>query len=335
MEFLSFITDRFKNFLFGRGDSSKSETDSAPFEKKEKTIAFGIALFIALCLWFIVNLNRDFNVTLEVPIQLSNLPDDRIVSSEVPDVVNVNLTGEGWQLISLYNNPPQALLNAESENINLSEQIRSQIGAFNDINIMQVSPGSITIQTEVKATKRVPVENTVEVSLKGQFGLLSEPELTPDSVTVIGAQSLIEEISSWPTRTVELTNINGSLEREIPLEIPGVGVLVYPETATLNIEVAEFTEAEIRVPIRTRNLPSGQAVTFNPSSVTVRFDVPIDQYTDIQGTRLFSAFVDYATLQENESGRITPEIEINETDYIVRLRSFQPPRVSYFMVVNE
>lgn len=335
MDFLTFITDRFKNFIFGRGDSSKSETDSAPFEKKEKTIAFGIALFIALCLWFIVNLNRDFNVTLQVPIQLSNLPDDRIVSNELPENVNVNLTGEGWQLISLYNNPPRVLLNAESENINLSEQIRSQIGAFNDINIMQVDPGSITIQTEAKATKRVPVENTVEISLRGQFGLLSDPVLTPDSVTVTGARSRIEEISSWQTRTVELTNINGSLEREIPLEAPGPGVLVQPETTILSIEVAEFTEAEIRVPIRTRNLPSGQAVTFNPSSVTVRFDVPIDQYTDIQGSRIFSAYVDYATLQENDSGRITPEIEINDTNYIVRLRSFQPPRVSYFMVVND
>lgn len=335
MKFLSFITERIKSFFSGGGESSPSETDSAPFERKEKAIAFGIALFIAISLWFIVNLNRDFNVTVQVPVQLSNLPDDQILSNSIPDQVSVNVSGEGWQLITVYNNPPRILLNAENQNINLAEQVRNQIGAFNDINIIQVQPATITIETEQKATKTVLLQSQVDISLRGQYGFLSEPKLSPDSVNVTGPASLIDQISEWQTRQIELTNVNGSLTREIPLETPEGNISVEPSSATLSLEIAEFTEAEVRVPIRTRNLPSDQAVTYNPSSVTVRFDVPINQYSEIQGTRPFTAYVEYSSLVENDSGRIAPEIEVNDTNYIIRLRSFQPPRVSYFMVVSE
>lgn len=335
MEFLTFVTERIKSFFSGGGEPSPSETDSAPFERKEKAIAFGIALFIAICLWFIVNLNRDFNVTVQVPVQLSNLPADQILSNSIPDYVSVNVAGEGWQLITIYNNPPRILLNAENQSINLAEQVRNQIGAFNDINIIQVQPATITIETEQKATKTVPLRSRVDISLRGQFGLLSDPALSPDSVIITGPSSQLDDISEWQTRRVELTNVNESMEREIPLEAPEGSISIEPVSATLSLEVTEFTEAEVRVPIRTRNLPSNQAVTYNPSSVTVRFDVPINQYSDIQGSRPFSAYVEYSDLVENDSGRIAPEIEINETNYIVRLRSFQPTRVSYFMVVSE
>lgn len=336
MEYLKKITARITDFFLGQTGRGSNETDSTHFERREKFTAFGIALVIAISLWFIVNLNRDFNVTLQIPIELTNIPDDRIVSSSVPENARVNVTGEGWNLVTLYNNPPKILLNADDDqSINISEQIRNQIGAFNDINILQVNPGNLTVETEERATKKVPVENQVNINLRDQYGLLNEPVVIPDSVTITGAQSVIEEITSWPTQQIHLSNINRSIQRTVPL-VPGdAPTQIIPTEIELHADIAEFTETEVRIPVRTRNLPSGRAVTYNPSSIVVRFDVPIDQFSGVQGQRPFAAYVNFEDMEGDNTGRIMPQIEPLDTNLIVRLRSFQPQWVSYFMVIPE
>ena len=336
MEILKKLRVRLNDFFLGQTGSSSNETDSSHFERREKLTAFGIALVIAISLWFIVNLNRDFNVTLQIPIELTNIPDDQVVSSSVPENARVNVTGEGWNLISLYNNPPKILLNAdENQSINISDQIRNQIGAFNDINILQVNPSTLTVETEERATRRVPVENRVNISLREQYGLLREPLVYPDSVTITGAQSVIGEITSWPTQQVELTRINQPVQRTIPLVEADTPTQVIPEEVEIHLEVAEFTETEVRIPIRTRNLPSGRVVTYNPSSIVVRFDVPIDQFSGVKGQRPFAAYVNFEDMEGDNTGRVMPQIEPLDTNLIVRLRSFQPQWVSYFMVIPE
>ncbi len=314
---------------------SPDEGDLSTFENREKLIAFSVALIIALSLWFIVNLSRDFNVSIDVPILLTNLPQDVTVSSEVPESARVTLTGEGWNLIAVYTNPPRVYVNAESGEVNLSEQIRNQIGAFSNLNIVQVRPSQLTIRTERRVSKRVPVLSRVELNVSDRYGLIREPAIYPDSITVTGAESLLEEIDYWETANVEMTNINRSTVSDINLRQPDSGITIEPATVTLDIEVAEFTEAELRVPIRTRNLPSGRAVTYNPSSIVVRFDVPIDQFTSVQGLRLFNAYVDYTLITDDDSGRVSPEVEVVENEYNIRLRSFQPPRVSYFRIIPD
>ncbi len=308
--------------------------DSSYFEKREKIIAFSVALFFALCLWFIVNLSRDFNVTIDVPIVLSNLPSDVTVSSDIPETASVVLTGEGWNLISVYTNPPRVLVNAETDDVNLAEQLRSQVGVFSNLNIVQVLPTQLYIQKERRVSRNLPVRNRVNVQLSDQFGLLSDPIISPDSVTVIGAESVLDSLEYWNTAETEFTNINESVNRIVQLQSMS-GVTLEPTTVVLSMEVAEFTEAEIRVPIRTRNLPSGRAVSYNPSSIMVRYDVPLQQFSEVEGVRLFNAFVDYSLIEEDDLGTIAPDVEIVDNDYNVRLRSFQPPRVSYFRIIPE
>lgn len=334
MGFFDFISDRFRDF-FSSGSKSKTDDPDMYAENREKIVAFGIAFFISLCLWFIVNLSRDFNVTLQVPIQIANVPNDQIVSNEVPETATVNLSGEGWNIISVYNNPPKVLLPVQDGTVNLADQMRNQISAFSDLNIIQVQPTQLTVETERKATKVVPVANNVRLNMQEQFGLMSQPEITPDSITVSGAESKLETIMQWQTAEVVIDNVNSNIQQTVELQSPTAGLSLSPDVVNFEARVTEFTEAEVRVPIRTRNLPPGMAVTYNPSSVLVRFDVPLEQYSEIQGARPFRAYVDYTVIEQDSSGRVAPEIEVVETDYFIRLRSFQPPRVSYFRIVPE
>jgi hypothetical protein len=335
MNIITFISERIRDFFKTGSSGNPEEGDNTNLFGRERVIVFSIAFFIAMALWFMVNLSREYNITVQVPIQLVNLPDNLALSSDVPGYASVNISGEGWNLIPVYTNPPRVNLSAESRQINLNDQIRGQMGAFSNLNIVQVDPTSITIETEEKATKKVPVVLRVELDFRSQFGLVQDPLLDPDSVTVTAARSRLDEIDSWETVEEEVNEINRSFERILELRSPGSNISIEPTQIIMRVDVSEYTEAEVRIPVRTRNLPAGKAITYNPSSVTVRFDVPIDLYADVQGTRPFAAFVDYADIEQDSTGFITPQIEKISDEFNVRLRSFQPNRVSYFNIIPD
>lgn len=333
--FFQFISERFTRFFSGINPTYGDESQLTPYEGKEKFIAFGIALFFSICLWFIVNLSRDFNLILDVPIKLTALADDVSVVSDVPEFASVSISGEGWKLLSIYTNPPRLTLSAEAGEVNMADLIRNQVGAFSDLNVMQVYPPRLTVETERRIEKRVPVQNRVGIFTRDRHSLISDPVLVPDSITIRGAETILEQITYWETTETALHDITGFSRHRIQLRQGERGVIPQTESVLIEVEAAEFTEAEQRVPIRTRNLPGGSAVTFNPSSILVRFDIPIHQYNEVQRARLFQAFVDFTLLDEDDSGFVIPEVELIEEQYIARIRSFQPPRVSYFRIVSE
>ncbi|PWN05825.1 CdaR family protein [Rhodohalobacter mucosus] len=335
MNIFTFISERIKEFFKSGSSGTPEEGDDSNFFGRERVIVFSIAFLIAMGLWFMVNLSREFNITVEVPIQLVNLPENLALSSDIPEHASVNVTGEGWNLLPVYTNPPRISIAAEARQINLNEQVRNQMGAFSNLNILQVDPVVITIETEEKASKRVPVVSSVQLDFRSQFGLLQDPALEPDSVTVTAATSRLDEIDSWQTVQTGFDDINRSFEETIQLESAESNISVEPTEVTLRVDVSEYTEAEARIPVRTRNLPAGKAVTYNPSSVTVRFDVPIELYSDVQGTRPFSVYVDYEELERDTTGFITPQVEKISDEFNVRLRSIQPTRVSYFNIIPD
>jgi len=314
------------------------ETDDdslSNYMTREKVIVFIISFILAFCLWFIVNLSRDFSITINLPVDIGDLPEDMALVGDPPESASVGLTGEGWMLISLYNNPPRIIINAEEAEVNLFDMVQQQIAALSDVSITKVEPLGFQLDLEEKSYKRVPVEVLLDIRTSDRYGIIGTPEMSPDSVTISGAGSVIDEIDRVTTKEVSLEGVNEGRALELEIERPASGISVDPNRINYRFDVTEFTEGEVRIPIRIRNLPPGQAVTYNPSSITVRYGVPINQYSDVQNARPFLAYVEYETIEADTTGLVIPEIERTEDEYDIRLRSFQPRTVSYFRVVND
>ncbi len=326
---------KISEFFSSRFKLEENEDEDEKLFTKHKIFAFTFAMLFSLALWFIVNMGRDYNMTMMLPIQITNLPEDIALSTEVPDNASVSVSGEGWSLFNLHINPPQVVLNVEAQQVNMFEQVRQQISSMSDVSVMQVDPMFLEIETEMRVSKKVPVVSQVDLSTGNQYGVIGDTQLSPDSITVTGPASRVEEVTSWSTVTSEIEDVNTDLELTVDLESPGPGISISPTSVTFQAEIAEFTEAEVRIPVRSRGLPSGRAVTFSPSSILVRYDVPLEHYNNVQSIRPFVAFVDFERLQQDSTGLITPELEKVTDEYDVRLRSFQPTRVSYFNIVPD
>lgn len=322
-------------FLTGRTPSrDTTEEENSAYLPREKALVFVASILLAFCLWFIVNLSRDFSITIELPLEVINLSADMALVEDPPSRATVGVTGEGWKLIALYSNPPRITVDLDGGEVNLYERVQQQVSALSEVTITQVQPLFLNLEMEQRMSREVPLDSRIELQMRERFGLIGEPLLEPETVTIQGAASRVEQVDTVYTRLVSIEDVKESRELEIYVERPGPGITVSPERVLYRFEVAEFTEAETRVPIRIRNLPSGRSVTYNPSSVTVRYDVSIEQYNEVLTARPFTAYVDYDDIESDTTGLVSPVVERTEDHFHIRLRSYTPRSISYFNVVR-
>ncbi|MEX0929676.1 MAG: hypothetical protein WDZ53_09735 [Balneolales bacterium] len=309
----------------------KDDIDSLP--RTEKIIVFIVAYVLAISLWLLVNLNRDFNLTVMLPVQIARFQDDLALVEEPPEEVTVNMVGEGWKLISIYNNPPALRVDARQGPINLTDRVKETMGMYLDVNVQNVNPTILNVPMEEKITRKVPIEPHVSIAFRRQYDLVGEPGIIPDSVEVAGARSLVEDIASWPTEEVQLEDVSDTIHHHIPLREPSELIELDVNEVVYRAPVAEYTEGETRIQVRTEGMPEDREVRFSPSVITVRYDVPIHEYAQSQDIVPFEAVVPYTELVEDTTGLVTPSVHPIDHNLNLRLRSTQPRRVSYYNVL--
>lgn len=312
----------------------KSDEDDIAGMGRERIVVFIVAFILALCLWLMVNLSVDYNLNVDLPIHLGAVPADKALVNDLPEKATVSITAEGWKLINLYSNPPSINIDVSDSNVNLREQVQQQMNTFG-VEFQTVQPLVLNVQLEDRISKKVPVESKVNVSFKDQYDFLDLPKIQPDSITVNGAISLLENIETWPTDSVQIKNVSKNFSRAISLESPGELVNLSQSQVMYNASVAQYTEGEVNVNIFTRNLPQDRVISYSPVSLTVKYDVPIDEYAQVQDRTPFQAYVNYSQILQDSTGFVTPQIEQIGNNYHVKLRSFQPRRVAYFMVLGQ
>ncbi|MGB0346859.1 MAG: CdaR family protein [Balneolaceae bacterium] len=327
------ILERIKRFFKAGAPSPDQDVRS---KRRERIAVFIIAYIMALSLWFIVNLNGDYRITINIPVEAGAVPPDMALVDGLPEFLQVEVSGDGWKLVNLYSNPPEIPIDVIEGEVNLFEQVRQRFTVEQDVSVLKVQPLFINIGLEPRISKKIPIELLTVLEFEDRYGLVSEPVFSPDSITITGAQSHVDEIDRWLIPdTLSLMNVRENISETI--EISSIDPLIeYDiEEITYNANVSEFTEGEVSVYIRTQNIPRGSIINYNPSTVTIRFDIPIEQYNELQNQRPYEVYVPYQEILEDSTGFVTPDIELVATQYQIKLRSFQPKAVAYFSVLDE
>jgi YbbR domain-containing protein len=315
---------------------NKPDEDGMTDAGREKVVVFLVAFVLALFLWLMVNLGRDFNLNINLPITLGNVPPDRALAEELPKFATVSISGEGWSLINVYNNPPQIYVDVAQQEVSLYEQVRQQMNAVSDLNVLKVQPLFLNVELDERVSKKVPVRSNVRVTFEEQHDFVGRPSITPDSVTITGAESLVEDNTYWETDTVQISEAKDPVSQTVPLQDPGSLLSLSTGSVRYTANVAQYTEGETRVFVQPRGMPEGQLVSFSPSSITVKYNVPIQEYAEVSDMpELFTAYVDYEQIRRDSTGFVVPKIvKPADSPYHYELRSFQPAQVAYFIVLG-
>lgn len=315
----------------GYGGGMASE--SGIMERREKVTVFVISIIIALVMWVVVNLGRDLNTTVQFELTVGELPTNMALATDLPELVTATVSGEGWRLLPLQNNPQSIAIDINQPEVLLADMIREKIGATG-VNVLAVQPPILRTVLEERISKKVPVNVRHDLSFRGQHNIVGELQASPDSVTITGARSIVEGIQNWPTTILELTGVNSNIQELVALQHLPVILKSDVTEITVSARVSEYTEGEQRVRIEVSDLPFGSEVNFSPAYLTIRYTIPIEEYAISQTEPMFSAIVPYADIRSDSTGYISPMITTLSDTLHASVRSVQPRRVSYFEVVR-
>lgn len=183
-----------------------------------KLMSFGFSLI----LWFFVMGERRMEVGYTVPLELLNVPEGLVVVSEVPNTVDVRLSGPRAMLADLDEKDIRISLNlAElkpgvSTFRRLDEHLRLPVG----VRLMRTSPSSIDVKLDQIIEKELPVRPQLSGKPANGYRLLAA-EVIPARVTVRGPEVEVSRLSEVVSDRIELDGVKASREVIIPLGYRG------------------------------------------------------------------------------------------------------------------
>ncbi|GAB5534748.1 MAG: hypothetical protein Rubg2KO_09970 [Rubricoccaceae bacterium] len=322
--------------LVSRFRESRAERREEPSDGRNG-LAMALSGVIAVFLWFFFSMNATYTIDVEVPLEYS-LPRNQALSARPPAQARVTVQGDGWSLIPLVRTPQVVQTRVTSATVDVLTAIRDS-RQLSDVVIQGASPDNVTLQLEGRETRLLPIRLVRQFTMVPSYDLLRPPRLSPDSVMVSGAASVIENLLDWPTVPFIRESVRDSFSHVVALSDTLEGLIVNksPQATLVSVAVAPFTQGERVLDIEVRNLPAGIAgVRTEPARIRATYTVPAQQRADelARTAEDFIAVVDYADIARDSLAETVPVSVQIPSGLDIRNVALEVQRVAYFVVLD-
>ena len=285
----------------------KDPRDDALYFSQQRGLIFSICLLLASFLWFSFAVQEQYTTYIELPTSVTGVPADQVLLNEPPETVRLQVSGEGIQLIQLTYNPPVLVIDGREDEVEIQSVVPE---LAQNVALLSVQPQRLVLQKEDIATRRVPIESNVTFVPASSHQLLRSPELSPDSVTISGPLSIIQDIDIWATEALTVSDVRGTLAVDVALS-DTLAPQVTVDLSHINVraDASQFTEVVRSLTVEVDGAPTdNQVVSLDPPVVEVRFLVQLDLLPIAENSQELRAVVAFNSLFTDTSGQATPEI---------------------------
>ena len=181
-----------------------------------------LAFVFALILWFFVMGEQKLEKGYPVPLELRNVPQGLMVTSEVPSLLDVRISGPRTVLLNL--SPADLSIGVDlkglAPGVTSFKRLDEQLRLPRTLKITRLSPGVIDVRLEKIQNKTVPVR-TVFSGVLPEGLKIEQLKLVPDQVVVTGAGSELKNVSDVETEPIDVTGVSESFHLEVPINYIG------------------------------------------------------------------------------------------------------------------
>lgn len=293
-----------------------------------------ICIGISLVFWIVVKLSQSYSTERQILVSY-NLPEGKAFIDIPPKQIVATLNGTGWDLFYDYmaNASPVIDFNLEEypssmiEPTQLENKIKREISSKIEITDTDVEFIRLEYQEEYK--KRVPIKFEGNITFLPGYSFKDSIKLEPDSVTVYGPISLVQDLKNWKTTQFEIVDCKNSVREELPLELAEQGqIILSPPKVILDFEVEEFTQKTVYVPIAVKNATDSVRLSIN--NVKVDFVVGISRFSKITKED-FGFEVDFKNIFSKDDNNVIPLFPTQIPDGLNAVNYF-PKSVEFFIV---
>lgn len=196
-------------------------------------LVFVFFLLLSSLFWYLNELGKDLEASINYPVRYINPPKDRIITGDLPDRIGLVLQGPGYSIlkvklsgsrapvvIDLAKITPKRIHDRQSQyyivSSDLKESFARQLRA--DFNITAIKPDTLFFGYDRLVTRRLPVIPDVRVDVSRAYKAIVVAE--PDSVTVTGPKHVMDTIPGIMTRKRIFPRVSETFKASIQLVEP-------------------------------------------------------------------------------------------------------------------
>jgi len=297
-------------------------------------LVFFIFVIISASFWMFTALNEEMKVEMEIPVTLTNVPENVVITTEPVQVVHFTARDKGSVLLSYQyakNFRPVTIdFNTYCNNagygcIPMAEvlkQINAQVA--NSTQISGLRPQQVEFYYNYGERKRVPVR-VVGQFKPSELYYISQLRYSPDSVTVYARREILDTVTAAYTEHVFLQDISDTVRATARLR-PVPGMKYVPHQVHLSVVADRLVEKTVQVPVQQVNFPATKVLRTFPAKVSITFQVGMHLYRHITAAN-FVLVVNYEDLLQNNSSRV--HLSLKSLPPGVRHARISPQEVEY------
>ncbi len=238
-----------------------------------------VSLLFALTLWYFVVGEAKVDITLFVPLEIVNLPQDLVISNQFKKELEVTVNGPRGLTRNIRNQHFSRPVNMENARPGtmVIQNGPDSINFPRGIRVIRIQPTNITIEIDRLREAALPVKPMTRGETAKGFEIVSI-SADPRVIKVTAPSKILEPVQFLPTKVIDIKDIKESRLVETHLDLgPELAELIGDPLIKVRITVREkMEEQEIKRLKVTLNKPAGSrlAYTLSPSTVSVKAMIP-------------------------------------------------------------
>lgn len=294
---------------------------------------------IALLLWFLTILSKEYETTTFIPISFQDLPQDQQLMNFPAKQLEVKIKTNGFYLIqnSLQDIPIlQISINDlieknEKELIQKHFIVRENIDKIqaiisSKIEVIDIHPDTVTLHFKKRTSKWVPIHFDGDIQFSPTFRLKGKVRLIPDSVLVYGSKEQLGNLENISTEFALYQEVNSSFTDTILL-MGNDGLSYEQPNVKVQIETEKFTEKIIEIPVMVKNMPKGFRMKIFPPKIEIVTRVAMSEYPKINSDQ-FVAEVDAKSLENKDK----LDVKLSKHPLSAQVVLIKPKSVEFLLI---
>jgi len=260
-----------------------------------------VSLSLGMLLWYLVVGEDRVDMTIQVPIEVLNLPENLVISNQYKKELEVSIRGPRSAIQEMKNrniSRPIDLSNVGPGTIVIKNE-NDSIPLPRGITVLRLQPTNIPLTIDQLVQRQIPIHPVTEGEVSAGYRL-QQISLDPDQIIVSGPRSLIDSERVLRTYVINLDGLNHSITLPVHLNLSPEFINLIGETVVVaRIEVQEkFVEKTInKIPVNVKD--ASRAYLVEPHSISVVAEIPENLIRDTPvPAMLFRAYVNVRDIQQ-------------------------------------
>ena len=304
--------------------------------KNSKIKRFLFFFLLATIFWVLTKFSREFTSTMQAKIKYENIPETAALAEKNINNITFDLTANGFEILFYKFKRPTIDIQVgkyytkEQAGFTISKNdlLRMVASNFNrNLAVKNLSVEQLNVRLDPIVLKKVRVVAKTAISFKNGFKAVDSIKIAPDSVTISGPSGSLKNIKTISTDLISLKGVEKNILETIKISnLSNEIVSVRPNKVEVKLAVSEFSQGQFTLPVEIINLPPDMEIKLVPKSVTISFDVSVNEFANISKDN-FRVVCDYSKRNVGENFML-PFLEKKPQKVINVV--FEPKKVDFF-----